>query len=151
MSLPAVTFTLLPASHPQKRKRAVTDTRGKSKLMGLTYIKATVINPADPSKRLKVEFLVDSGAMYSVVPKTILRRLGIRSRETKTFTLADGTDITRKVGNAFFSLDDSERASPIIFGEKGDTPLLGMVTLEALGYILDPIRRELRPLPMVLG
>lgn len=119
--------------------------------MGLTYIKATVINPADPSKRLKVGFLVDSGAMYSVVPKTILKKLGIKSRETKTFTLADGTDITRKVGNAFFSLDDSERASPIIFGEKGDTPLLGMVTLEALGYILDPIRRELRPLPMVLG
>jgi len=23
--------------------------------------------------------------------------------------------------------------------------------LEALGYILDPLRRELRPLPMVLG
>lgn len=43
--------------------------------MGLTYIKATVINPADPSKRLKVEFLVDSGAMYSVVPKTILKNL----------------------------------------------------------------------------
>lgn len=119
--------------------------------MGLTYIKATVINPADRSKRLKVEFLVDSGAMYSVVPKPILRKLGIKARETKTFTLADGTDITRKVGNAFFALDRSERASPIIFGEKGDTPLLGMVSLEALGYILDPLRRELRPLPMVLG
>jgi hypothetical protein len=35
--------------------------------------------------------------------------------------------------------------------EKGDTPLLGMITLEALGYILDPLRCELRPLPMVLG
>ena len=45
----------------------------------------------------------------------------------------------------------SERASPVIFGEKGDTPLLDMVSLEALGYILDPLRRELRPLPMVLG
>lgn len=119
--------------------------------MGLTYIKATVINPADPKKRLKIEFLVDSGAMYSVVPKPILRKLGIKSHETETFTLADGTDITRKVGNALFSLDKSERASPIIFGEKGDTALLGMVSLEALGYILDPLRRELRPLPMVLG
>src|SRR6266849_2175601 len=149
MLLPASTFSLLPVSHPQKRKHAVPETCGRSKLLGLTYIKATVINPADRSKRLKVEFLVDSGAMYSVVPKTILRKLGIKSRETKTFTLADGTDITRKVGNAFFALDHSERASPIIFGEKGDSTLLGMVSLEALGYILDPLRRELRPLPMV--
>jgi len=65
--------------------------------------------------------------------------------------LADGTVITRKIGNALFSLEYTEGASPVIFGEKGDTPLLGMITLEALGYILDPLRRELRPLPMVLG
>jgi hypothetical protein len=48
-------------------------------------------------------------------------------------------------------LEDAEGASPVIFGEKGDSTLLGMVSLEALGYILDPLRRELRPLPMVLG
>src|SRR6266496_493909 len=126
MSFPAVTCTLLPVSHKEKRKISLTTARERTKHMRLTYIKATVINPADRSKRLKVEFLVDSGAMYSVVPKTVLRKLGIKSRETKTFTLADGTDITRKVGNAFFALDHSERASPVIFGEKGDTPLLGM-------------------------
>jgi len=40
---------------------------------------------------------------------------------------------------------------PVIFGEERDSCLLGMVSLEALGYILDPLRRQLRPLPMVLG
>ncbi|HSB60648.1 MAG TPA: hypothetical protein VLI67_02940 [Vicinamibacteria bacterium] len=29
--------------------------------------------------------------------------------------------------------------------------LLGAVTLEALGVLLDPLRREWRPLPMVLA
>ena len=33
----------------------------------------------------------------------------------------------------------------------GDSCLLGTVTLEALGLMLDPIRRELRPLPLLLG
>jgi hypothetical protein len=42
-------------------------------------------------------------------------------------------------------------ASPVIFGERGDSTLLGIVSLEALGLLLDPLRRELRPLPMVLG
>jgi hypothetical protein len=39
----------------------------------------------------------------------------------------------------------------VIFGEKDDSTLLGIVTLGALGLILDPFKRELRPLPMVLA
>ncbi len=42
-------------------------------------------------------------------------------------------------------------AAPVIFGEPGDATLLGTVTLESLGLILDPIRRELRPLPMIVA
>jgi len=138
MLLPAttLTFTLLPVSHPQKLKRVVM---------------ATVINLAEPKKRIRIKFRVDSGATYSVVPKACLKQLGIRPCGTKSLALADGTSIIRKIGNALFSLEDAEGASPVIVGEKGDTPLLGMVSLEALGYILDPLRRELRPLPMVLG
>jgi predicted aspartyl protease len=119
--------------------------------MGLTYVRASVINPADPKKKFHLRFLVDSGAVYSVVPKSHLRKLGITPRGSKTFTLADGTEISRKYGHAVFVLKDAEGASPVIFGEQGDNTLLGMVSLEALGYILDPFRRELRPLPMVLG
>jgi hypothetical protein len=39
----------------------------------------------------------------------------------------------------------------VIFGEEGDSVLLGAFTLEALGLALDPLRRELKPLPMVLA
>jgi len=39
----------------------------------------------------------------------------------------------------------------VIFGKRGDSDLLGIVTLEALGFMLDPLRRELRPLPMMLA
>src|SRR6266487_4259964 len=125
MLLPALTFSLLPVSHPPKLKRVAT---------------VTVINLADPKKRMRMQFRVDSGAVYSVVPKAYLRQLGIRSCGSKSFALADGNTVTRKIGNALFSLEDAEGASPVIFGEKGDTPLLGMVSLEALGYILDPLR-----------
>lgn len=61
--------------------------------MDLTHVTARVANPANPRRVATVRFLVDSGAIYSVVPGTLLRRLGI----------------------------------------------------------LDPIRRRLTPLPMVLG
>ena len=45
----------------------------------------------------------------------------------------------------------NESASPVIFGQKDDSTLLGVVSLKALGLILDPLKRELRSLPMVLG
>ena len=38
-----------------------------------------------------------------------------------------------------------------IFGEEGDLQLLGAFTLEALGLGLDPLKRELVPLPMLLA
>lgn len=119
--------------------------------MGLTHVEATVANPGNLKKAKSITLLVDSGAVYSVVPKTLLAKLGIRAHSTKTFTLADGSDIKRKVGDVVFKLDGHQGASPVIFGEKGDSTRIGMVSLEALGLSLDPIRRELRPLPMVLG
>jgi len=44
-----------------------------------------------------------------------------------------------------------EGYSPVIFGERGDATLLGMVSLETLGLILDPLKRQLRPSPMMLA
>ena len=117
----------------------------------MTHVKATVANPAKPRKTAKLTFLVDSGAIYSVVPGETLRRLGIKAHSSRTFTLADGTEIKRRMGDAIFLIDSERGASPVIFGERGDSTLLGTVSLESLGLILDPIKRILRPLPMVLG
>ncbi len=118
--------------------------------MGLTHIDLTVANPAKPSRNAKLRFLVDSGAAYSVVPSTVLRKLGIKPSSKRTFILADGTSIDRKLGNALFRMNGEEGASPVVFGEEGDSILLAVVSLEALGLILDPIKRELRPMPMLL-
>ena len=119
--------------------------------MGLTYISARVANPAQPRKSARVRFLVDSGAAYSIVPEPLLKRLGIKPRTVRRFILADGKEIKRRMGGALFLYKGEEGLSPVIFGEEGDSPLFGVVSLEALGFIFDPFRRELRPLPMVLG
>ena len=119
--------------------------------MGLTHIRAAIANPARPTRTAAIEFLVDSGALYSVVPAAILRRLGIRPHSSRAFILADDTEITRRIGDATFVLDDQRAASPVIFGEAGDMALLGTVSLESLGLMLDPMKRVLRPMPMILG
>jgi clan AA aspartic protease len=118
--------------------------------MGLTHIRVRLANPARPRRTVSVRFLVDSGALYSVVPRAVLQRLAIQPHSSRTFMLADGTEITRRMGDATFQIDDQRGASPVIFGEQGDSALLGAVSLESLGLILDPMKRVLRPLPIVL-
>jgi predicted aspartyl protease len=122
--------------------------------MGLTVLELEVGNPANPEVTEKVEFLIDSGAIYSVVPTPILERLGIRPLAEQEFRLADGTKIVRKKGGALFKSEDRIGVADVIFGEEGDSVLLGAFTLGALGALglaLDPLRRELRPVPMILA
>jgi len=119
--------------------------------MGLTVLRLEVSRTDQPGAGEEVEFLVDSGAVYSVVPGRVLRRLGIRPLKTEEFRLADGSTIRRKRGGAVFRLGDRVGVADVVFGQPGDSTLLGALTLEALGLALDPLRRQLRPLPMVLA
>jgi len=64
---------------------------------------------------------------------------------------ADGSKIVRKKGIAFFKYGNRVGGADVIFGQKGDSLLLGALTLEALGLALDPLQRSLKPLPMILG
>ena len=119
--------------------------------MGLTVLEVEVGNPADPEITEKLEFLIDSGAIYSVVPAPVLERLGVKPLTEEEFRLADGSRIRRMKGIALFRYGERVGGADVIFGEEGDSLLLGAFTLEALGLALDPLRRELKPLPMVLG
>jgi aspartyl protease family protein len=98
-----------------------------------------------------VEFLIDSGAIYSVVPAATLDELGIKPLTEQSFRLADGSKIVRKKGVAIFKYGDQIGGADVIFGEHGDSKPLGAFTLEALGLALDPLKRELKPLPMILA
>jgi clan AA aspartic protease len=119
--------------------------------MGLTTLKVEVGNPATPEKVEKVEFLIDSGAIYSVVPAPILEKLGIKPLTEEEFRLANGETIKRKKGVALFKYGNRIGGADVIFGEVGDSTLLGAFTLEALGLMLDPLKRELKPIPMLLA
>jgi len=119
--------------------------------VGLTALSLDVANPALPGTREQVEFLVDSGAVYSFVPRDVLVRLGIEPHSRQRFRLADGSSIERERGDALFFYKNQRGAAPVIFGEPGDATLLGVVTLESLGFVLDAVRRDLVPLPMVVA
>jgi hypothetical protein len=55
-------------------------------------------NPSEPNVTEKIDLLVDSGAIYSVVPTLILEKLNIKPLAEQEFRLANGTKIIKKKG-----------------------------------------------------
>jgi len=112
--------------------------------MGLVYVDAVVKHRG---KSVKVRLLVDSGATYTVLTESVWRELGLEPLGEVDFVLADGTVVRRKISEAIIELPGyGERHTPVVLGESEDENLLGTVTLEIFGLMLDPFKRELRPI-----
>lgn len=115
--------------------------------MGLTYIDGTATGPAGEEH---VRFLVDSGASYTVLPARVWTAIGLEARRSIVIRLADGTDLRRQIGTCTVRLPQGETPTPVILGAERDLPLLGAVTLEELGLVLDPLSRQLHAMQVLL-
>ena len=117
--------------------------------MGLTYIEGTAVGAT--GVEVPVRFLVDSGATYSLLPYDDWLQLGLAPKRELVSSLADGTEVQRQVSECYLRLPQGEGHSPVILGEPGDEALLGAVTLEILGLVLNPFSRTLHPMRMLLA
>ena len=119
--------------------------------MGITIAMLRVREHRKSEKFAEVEFLIDSGAVYSVVPGKILDQLDIDPYREMSFALADGTTVKRKVSSAYFEYEGEGGPAPVVYGEEGDAALLGATTLESIGLVLNPFTRTLHPMRMLLA
>ena len=97
-----------------------------------------------------LEALVDTGASYTWVPASVLRRLGVESTFRFPFLLADGRRIEREMAETRVRLDSRERTTLVVFGDEGTQSLLGAYILEGFGLAPDPVNRRLIPVPGLL-
>lgn len=116
--------------------------------MGITRVTAKV---GSGKNATAVDFMVDSGATYSLLPKRVWGKLKLKPLSEMKFALADGTIIKRKISEVFIEFNKIGRTSPVILGEEKDDALLGAVTLETMGLMLNPFTRELLPMKMLLA
>lgn len=116
--------------------------------VGMTRVKMKINNPEESGPGKTVELLVDSGAHYSVIDSRILKKIGIKPRQTEEFEMADSQTIRRQIGLARFDFKNRSGFADVVFGEPDDAQLLGVMTLESLGLGLNPIKRKLTPLKL---
>jgi aspartyl protease family protein len=117
--------------------------------MGLTYVEGKLTGKDNISENVK--FLVDSGASYTLLPKNVWEKLGLEPKKKMTFTLADGTEIERAISECYIEILDEKGHTPVILGEANDDALLGVITLEIFGFVLNPFNRTLQPMQLRLA
>ena len=117
--------------------------------MGITYVDAEATGPT--GKQAPVRLMVDSGATYSLLPEDVWKAIGLEPTRAMNFSLADGTQISRNISRCWLSLEHGEDYTPVILGEPGDDGLLGVITLEILGLVLNPFNRTLQPMRAMLA
>ncbi len=118
--------------------------------MGLTYVTLRVANPAKPAIKKKVEVLVDTGAIISVILEKTMRELGIKSLTRRRFRAFGGAVIDRNVGGVVLEYDGAKAIAEAAFGMSEDTPILGVTGLETLGLVVDPKTKKLERVDLLM-
>lgn len=119
------------------------------KYMGFTKIKATVTHPTHPDGHQEVELLVDTGATFSAIPRSVLQKLDIPSVVSREFTMADGSKISRGMGAVLMEVKGLKAVVPVLFAEEQDMALLGVTAMEALGLEVDPTTHTVKQVPII--
>ncbi len=88
--------------------------------MGISYVEGTVRGPT--GREARVRFLIDSGAIYSLLPNAVWKEIGLTATREMEFALADGTAISRPVSECQITLPQGPGGghTPVVLGEPGD-------------------------------
>ena len=111
--------------------------------MGTFTHPITLIGPSGARETL--EALVDTGAMFTVVPTPVLERLGVQPFRTMPVRFANGHLDQWQMGQVEAELDGQRMPILCLFGSPDAPPLIGCHTLEAFLLAVDPVERKLVP------
>lgn len=93
---------------------------------------------------------VDTGAFYTIVPRSVLERLHVMPHEKSTFVMADGRRVEMDIGRTWIRIDGKEEITLVVFGNEDSIPVLGTYALEAFRLGVDPHNKRLIPVESYL-
>ena len=98
----------------------------------------------------ELDAMVDTGAVTTMIPRSILESVGITPETRETFTLADGSRVELDMAQVRARIEDRETITWVIFGNDDSKTLLGAYTLEGVFLGVDPSNRRLIPVERLL-
>jgi clan AA aspartic protease len=113
--------------------------------LGHIYAEITVRPLAGSRKSWTGRALVDTGATDTFLPSSVLRKLGIKPVDRRSYEMADGTEHELPFGLAAIELLGQVTGGCVVFAGEKEEPLLGVTVLESAGFWIDPQRERLIP------
>ena len=124
------------------------DTRTKN-LVGTFSVELEVGNPSR-EEFVAVEALVDTGAIYNMLPEDLLDRLGSPPAGNGYISNSQTISLVEYwIGDAVVRLQGRMRSVPVVFARPDNTPLLRATTLEIFRLVADPVNDQLIPAPRI--
>jgi clan AA aspartic protease len=132
----------------------------RSKIMGHVYADLTLENVHDVNlardgnilpesvRRMEVRAMVDSGAMTLTISEKIAQQLGLRVEKQQEVVLADGS--FRRcdyAGPVFIHFENRIACCLALILPGADEVLLGVIPIEEMDVIIDPIDQKLKVHP----
>jgi len=114
--------------------------------MRVIHVTVSVSNLTRDGEPFEADFLVDTGAVNSMAPRDCLLEAGVQPEGRAVYELANGEPVEYEHGYARMSFLGMETIGRIIFGPPGTEALLGVLTLEDTGIVVDPRTQELKQL-----
>ena len=112
--------------------------------MGTFYSKIEVGDVAGEHFE-EMESLVDTGATTTVIPASVLQRLGVDPVKSEVFEYAGGQEVELDMAETRIRVNGRETTSWVIFGEETGGTMLGAYTLEGVFLGVDPYAQRLIP------
>jgi aspartyl protease family protein len=110
--------------------------------MDYDRIWGSVANSLDHSLKVELEFIVDTGAIYTVIPKSVPEK--IKLKET------GGGVVELPVSETYLTIEGEGVTSLLAIGSEDTPVLLGVTTLELLGLQVEPVNGKLKPLDLLI-
>ena len=115
--------------------------------VGATYVTVSIGNPAEPERVWEGEFMVDTGATDTLVPRQHLEAIGLVPEGQRVYAMADGEEVRLDIAGARIQFEGDITWGTVAFGAENAEPLLGVTVLESAGYQVDPHNETLNKLP----
>lgn len=112
--------------------------------MGEVYVRVRVHGLS--GSRVLERVLVDTGAIHSMLERRLADDLGIRPEAHGRFAIIGGS-VDLPLGIALLEMEGRSFRVPVILGDQN---LIGLTTLETLGFAVNPIERKLVQKPGVI-
>ena len=110
-------------------------------------VTVTVMHPEHRERSADVDFLIDTGATYVVLPPDVVDRLGLETRMERRMMLASGELGVWGLGDVRLRLDGEEHTTTFLAGPPGCRALFGAYGLELFWLTVDPVHQRLVEAP----